>query len=94
MRDPNPGDGDWFTLGDNDYGDLRLGPTSPAIDAGDNDALVELVPYVVTDLVGNPRFIDVPTVPDTGDGTPPIVDMGAYEMRWDPVYLPLILKNS
>jgi hypothetical protein len=94
MRDPDPGDGDWFTLGDNDYGDLRLGPTSPAIDAGDNDALVELVPHVVTDLAGNPRFVDVPTVVDTGDGPPPIVDMGAYEMRWDPVYLPLILKGS
>lgn len=28
---------------------------------------------------GNPRFIDNPFVTDTGNGTPPIVDMGAYE---------------
>ena len=31
------------------------------------------------DLDGLPRFVDVPGVPDTGAGTPPIVDMGAYE---------------
>ncbi len=57
-------------------GDLHLQPTSPAIDAGNNAA----VPSGVTsDLDGNPRFFDVLTVPDTGSGTPPIVDMGAYE---------------
>jgi hypothetical protein len=95
MHDPDPGDGDWSTLADNDYGDLRLGPTSPAIDAGINEALGELFPYVTTDLAGNARFVDVPLVPDTGDGTPPIVDMGAYEMRWsDAMYLPLVLKSS
>jgi hypothetical protein len=95
VRDPDPGDGNWFTLADNDYGDLRLGPTSPAIDAGINEALGELFPYVTTDLAGNARFVDVPLVPDTGDGTPPIVDMGAYEMRWsDAMYLPLVLKSS
>ena len=33
----------------------------------------------VTDLDGSPRFIDDPMTPDTGNGTPPIVDMGAYE---------------
>ncbi len=55
---------------------LRLSPGSPAIDAADNTA----VPIgVSTDLDGNPRFIDDPYTPDTGNGTPPIVDMGAYE---------------
>jgi len=55
--------------------DLRLQNTSPAIDAGDNDA----VPAgITTDLDGAPRFVNHPQ-PDTGHGTPPIVDMGAYE---------------
>ena len=59
-------------------GDLRLSSGSPCIDAGDNNA----VPVEVTvDLDGNPRFTDDPSTPDTGDGTPPIVDMGAYEFR-------------
>jgi hypothetical protein len=56
--------------------DLRLGTPSPAVDAGNNAA----VPGgVTTDLSGLPRFFDDPAVPDTGAGTPPIVDMGAYE---------------
>jgi hypothetical protein len=29
----------------------------------------------------SPRFIDIPSVPDTGNGTAPIVDMGAYERQ-------------
>jgi predicted outer membrane repeat protein len=53
---------------------LRLG--SPCIDAGDN---LTVPPSVVTDLEGNPRLVDDPCTPDTGRGTPPIVDMGAYE---------------
>ncbi len=56
--------------------DLRLTPASPCIDAGDNTA----VPAdIETDFDGNPRFIEVPETPDTGNGTLPIVDMGAYE---------------
>lgn len=67
--------------------DLRLrGPGgsgySPAIDAGDNNAVpVDLT----TDLAGLDRFIDVPGVPDTGDGSAPIVDMGAYESSSAPL---------
>ncbi len=57
-------------------GDLRLTLTSPAIDAGSN-TLVDS--SITTDLLGNPRLRDVPTVPDTGVGPAPIVDMGAYE---------------
>ncbi len=57
-------------------GNFRLAPGSPCIDAGDNTA----VPGgITTDLDGNPRFIDDPDTPDTGNGDPPIVDMGAYE---------------
>jgi parallel beta-helix repeat protein len=57
-------------------GNLRLGPGSPAVDAGNNAA----VPVgVTTDLAGLPRFFNDPSVPDTGAGTPPIVDMGAHE---------------
>ncbi len=53
---------------------LRLLPGSPCIDAGDNAAIT-----VTTDLDGNPRLVDYPCVDDTGAGTLPIVDMGAYE---------------
>ncbi len=61
----NPGAGNW-----------QLGSGSPAVDSGNNAA----VPVgVTTDLAGQPRFFDDPAVPDTGSGTPPIVDMGAYE---------------
>lgn len=56
---------------------LRLGPNSPCIDAGNNLSVL-----ATTDLDGNPRFVDIPTVPDTGNGTPPIVDMGAYEAQY------------
>jgi hypothetical protein len=56
--------------------DLRLGALSPAIDAGDN---AWLPANVTLDLDGMRRFADDPSVPDTGAGTPPIVDMGAYE---------------
>lgn len=57
-------------------GDLRLQLDSPAIDAGDNSAVPD---DVTTDLAGAPRFVDVATVSDSGNGTPPLVDMGAYE---------------
>ncbi len=70
---------------------LRVFPGSPAIDAGDNDAVpadvldldgdgdtTEPIPF---DLYGNPRFVDDPETSDTGNGTPPIVDMGAYEYQ-------------
>lgn len=57
---------------------LRLGPNSPCIDAGDNNLSVT----VTTDLDGNSRFVDIPTVPDTGNGAPPIVDIGAYEAQY------------
>ncbi len=57
-------------------GDLSLSPGSPCIDAGDNAAVPE---EIETDLDGNPRLLDVPEMPDAGNGEPPVVDMGAYE---------------
>ncbi|HQK12695.1 MAG TPA: choice-of-anchor Q domain-containing protein [Anaerolineae bacterium] len=73
-------------------GNLRLDSTSPAIDAGNNAA----VPAgVTTDLDGKPRFVDVPFVSDAGSGTPPIVDMGAYEAQYRfRVFLPLVIRNK
>jgi LPXTG-site transpeptidase (sortase) family protein len=59
-------------------GNLRLQLSSPAIDAGNNAAVPS---GVTTDLDGNERFEDIPTISDTGSGTPPIVDMGAYEAQ-------------
>ncbi len=57
-------------------GDLRLSTQSPCIDAAENQAVS---PAIVEDLVGHLRFVDAPAIPDTGAGTAPIVDMGAYE---------------
>ena len=76
---------------DPDADELRLSPGSPCIDAADNTA----VPADAADLDGNgdteepcpldldgsPRFHDDEGVDDTGLGTPPIVDMGAYEFQ-------------
>jgi uncharacterized repeat protein (TIGR01451 family) len=69
-------------------GGLRLNDNSPAIDAGDNDAvpadtydldgdgnIVEPLPY---DRAGDRRLVEHPRS-DTGSGAAPLVDMGAYE---------------
>jgi VCBS repeat-containing protein/predicted outer membrane repeat protein len=83
-------------------GDLRLRMTSPAIDAGDNSRVPvdtldldndgntsEPLPY---DLAGKTRFINIPGIPDTGNGTPPIVDMGAYERQLNSA--PVAVNNN
>jgi hypothetical protein len=72
-------------------GDYRLGRGSPCIDAADNDAVPpdladlnrnentsERVPF---DADGAQRFFDDESTPNTGNGTPPIVDMGAFEFQ-------------
>lgn len=69
--------------------DLRLRSTSVCIDSGNNAAVrpdvadlnhngnvMEATPL---DWQGNPRFADDPSVPDTGMGTAPIVDIGPLE---------------
>ncbi len=70
-------------------GNYRLLSDSPCIDAGDNNSVppdyadldkdgntAEPTPL---DLDGFARFIDDLCVVDAGNGTPPIVDMGAHE---------------
>jgi predicted outer membrane repeat protein len=73
--------------------DLHLQYDSPAIDAGNNNAIAGAI---LTDLDGNPRFADIPFVFDTGFGETPIVDMGAYELQlftpYLPLYLPVVTK--
>ncbi|UCE61962.1 MAG: hypothetical protein JSU63_09560, partial [Phycisphaerales bacterium] len=63
------------------------------IDAGNNEADAEafvpgINPLPEVDALGNPRAVDTPGAPDCWQqadplncGTPPIVDMGAYEFQ-------------
>jgi hypothetical protein len=89
VRNPDDGGDVWGTGENDDFGDLRLLSVSPCIDAGNNSAIstdffdldndgntVELTPW---DIGGHPRRLDAPLKTDTGNGTRPIVDMGAYE---------------
>jgi len=83
-------DGSDNVLGTNDD-HLRLGSGSACVDAASNSA----VPADTADLDNDEntteptpvdidmalRFIDDPYTSDTGAGTPPIVDMGAYEHK-------------
>jgi len=64
-----------------DSDDFQISSGSPCIDAADNTAVPE---DITTDLDGNPRFVDDPDTEDTGNGQPPIVDMGAYEYQGEP----------
>ncbi len=96
VTDPNDGGDGWGVGGNDDFGNLHLQSLSPAVDAGDNDAL----PADVTDLDGDgditealpvdlddgPRILEDLLVADVGNagalGTP-IVDLGAYEFLRD-----------
>ncbi|MHC4474872.1 MAG: right-handed parallel beta-helix repeat-containing protein [Planctomycetota bacterium] len=71
--DEDGADNCWATCDDG----LSLSSSSPCIDAGDNSRI-----SILTDLCGGPRKVDDPSTTDTGSGTAPIVDMGAYE--YDP----------
>lgn len=93
-KGPGPGDdGTWGTV-DDDYGNLRLQAGSPCIDAGRNADVSQDYPDLDLDgnryeplpfdLVGHPRFFNDPDTPDTGAGTAPLVDLGAYEFRLVP----------
>jgi hypothetical protein len=81
-------DNNLLTIADNDY---RLAAGSPCSDAGDNARVAqdlididsdgdpnELTPL---DLLMQPRFVEDPLAPNTGSGTPPLVDLGAYERQ-------------
>jgi hypothetical protein len=81
-------DGILATWADND---LRLSLLSPCIDAG-NNALVpndqldldqdgDTLERIPIDLDGAARFVDIPSVIDTGAGTPPLIDIGAFERQ-------------
>jgi hypothetical protein len=89
VRDPNDGGDGWDGGNNDDYGDLRLTAGSSCIDAADNNSVPpdtadvdgdgNTVEPTSRDLIGHLRFIDDPNTVDTGSGTSPIVDMGAYE---------------
>jgi predicted outer membrane repeat protein len=84
--DPDGPDDDPNTYTDND---LRLDAGSPCIDAGYNDGVPQdtadldldsdTAEPLPLDLDEHPRFVQDPDVPDTGEGNPPLVDLGAYE---------------
>jgi len=95
VRNPDPGPDMVWGTEDDDYGDLRLMPGSPCIDAGNNwgipvDAddfdqdsnIAELFPV---DLAGSPRFNADEADFDPGCGNPVVIDMGVYEYQFDPV---------
>jgi len=73
-------------------GDFHLQADSPCIDAGDNSAPA----LPANDFEGDARKIDAPTVADTGNGTPPIVDMGAdeYQLKMAMPSIPLLLLGE
>ena len=83
--DPAGPDGRYGTLDD----DVSLRPGSPCIDAGDNAAIGNDTADLDADGVRSeelsldlslkPRRVDIVSRPDTGAGSPPIVDMGPYE---------------
>lgn len=58
--------------------DLHLQDGSIAIDAGNN---ARVPADLLTDFDGNPRFTNDARSADTGVGTAPIVDVGAYEYQ-------------
>ncbi len=79
---------------------LGLQVTSPAIDAG-NNAVVPLdaadldddfdtTEALPLDIDFNARFTNMPAITDTGNGSAPIVDLGAYEVSPSP----LIFKDG
>ncbi|MCA9245078.1 MAG: right-handed parallel beta-helix repeat-containing protein [Phycisphaerales bacterium] len=86
FRNPVGADGVAGTADD----DLRLQRNSPCIDAGSNRWLPfadllrsPILRRTLLDADGNPRRVDVASVPDTGIGRAPVVDIGAYEVEPD-----------
>jgi hypothetical protein len=86
-------DGSDNTVGTSDD-NLRLQPTSAAIDRGQNSYLPSdsmdldldnnLIEALPLDLDMNSRRFDVTSVNDTGVGAAPFVDLGAYESPYVP----------
>jgi predicted outer membrane repeat protein len=73
FTDPDGPDDNVLTFLDNDY---RPAAGAPVNDAGWN-AVVSVFGNLDLDL--GPRQVEDPAAPNTGNGTSPIVDMGAYE---------------
>jgi predicted outer membrane repeat protein len=79
---------------------LRLQDTSLAIDAGNNAAVpldaadldedLDSTEVLPVDFDFNARFANMAAIPDTGNGSVPIVDLGAYEIFPSP----LIFKDG
>ena len=95
----NPSDGgDGWGVGNNDnYGSLRPQPTSPAIDVGDNNADIDWLtggtqPVPSPDLDGQVRYYDSATSSATGLGTPPFIDLGAFEANFYFLYAPILRR--
>ena len=63
--------------------DLRLRAFSPCIDAGQMVFLPSLWQPSSLDLGGLLRFVDDPAMPDSGAGSPPVIDIGPYEYQAD-----------
>ncbi len=64
--------------------DFRLLDDSPCIDAGNSDSDIDtgepgVQPLPAVDLIGMPRVVDDPLVPDTGMGADGVVDIGPLE---------------
>ncbi len=84
FSDPIGPDGEAGTADD----DLTLSAGSPLIDAGDNSVITFILATrggfatLLLDVHGQPRFIDDPMTPDSGRGTAPLVDIGAFEYRF------------
>jgi CSLREA domain-containing protein len=66
-----------YTSAPSSMGNFHLLPTSPAIDAGNNNVTNPALPTY--DLDHNLRRMNFPGVVDTGNGSVPIVDLGVYE---------------
>jgi hypothetical protein len=89
LRDPDGADGVIGTADD----DYALRPGSPAIDSADNTVLPadefdldgdgDLAEPIPLAFNSEPRRLDEPTRGDTGAGTAPFADRGAYERRVD-----------
>lgn len=73
FADPDGPDGVVGTFLDNDY---RPVAGAPVNDAGWNSMATT---WGIYDLDREPRLVEDPAAPNTGQGTAPIVDLGAYE---------------